>query len=76
MFMTAFTRCKQFDSVDLLESLEASFISRVDEANGPTLVTVFNSHAAWSAHIVDQTILKKEQPRQVYKSFKKYNGEF
>lgn len=74
--MTAYTRCKLFDTVDLLESLEASFISRIDEATGPTLVTVFNSHASWCAHIVDQTILKKEQPRQVLKSFKKYNGEF
>jgi hypothetical protein len=64
MFMTAYTRCKQFDSsVDLLESLESAFISRIDEANGPTLVTVFNSHSAWSVHIVEQTLLKKEQPR-------------
>lgn len=74
MFMTAYARCKQFESVDLLESLEASFLSRIDEADGPTLVTVFNSHAAWSAHIVEQCYVEKSQPPRVYKSFKKYNG--
>jgi hypothetical protein len=74
MFMTAYTRCKMFTSVDLLESLEASFLSRIDEANGPTLVTMFNSHAAWCAQLVDECVLKKEQPRQVFKSFKKYNS--
>lgn len=53
MFMTSFTRSKMFDEVDLLESLEAAFLSRIDEANGPTVCTIFNSHATWAAHIID-----------------------
>ena len=53
MFMTSFTRSKMFDEVDLLESLESAFLSRIDEANGPTICTIFNSHASWAAHIID-----------------------
>lgn len=60
MFMTAYTRNKQFDAVDLLQSLENSFLLRIDEANGPTLATMFNSHAAWCHHVVDQSIIKGE----------------
>lgn len=63
MFMTAYTRCKAFTAVDLLESLEASFLSRIDEATGPTLVTMFNSHASWCASLVDECVIKKDQPR-------------
>lgn len=70
MFMTAFTRCKQFDSIDLLKSLEASFLSRIESANGPTLVTVFNSHANWCQHIVKESEVKP-QPAKAYKNFQK-----
>jgi len=57
MFMTSFTRSKMFDEIDLLESLEAAFLSRIDEANGPTICTIFNSHATWAAHIIDQAVI-------------------
>ena len=53
MFMTAYTKSKMFGAVDVLESLESAFMARIDEASGPTIVTIFNSHASWANHIVD-----------------------
>ena len=43
------------------------------EANGQTLVTMLNAHAAWATHIIDETLIKKKQKRGVYKAFKKYS---
>lgn len=74
--MTAFVRAEMFKEVELLESLEAKFIERVDTADGATLVTMFNAHCHWANHIVDETLIKKNQARRVYKVFKKYNDSF
>ena len=73
MFMTAYCRGNMFKEVELLESLQASFLTKIDEANGQTLVTMLNAHAAWATHIIDETLIKKKQKRGVYKTFKKYS---
>ena len=43
--MTAYCRANMFNEVILFESLEAQFLRRVDEAEGPTIVTMFCAHA-------------------------------
>jgi hypothetical protein len=48
-FMTAFCRAQIFD-VHLMEALESQFISQIDQAEAPSLVTMFTSHGAWAAH--------------------------
>ena len=53
MFMTAYCRGEMFEEYELLESLESSFLSRIHEAEGQTLVTMLNAHAAWASHIID-----------------------
>ena len=59
-YMTAFARCRMFQEVDLFETLENAFIQRIDEADGVTLATMFNAHAAWANHIIDEVLLKKK----------------
>ena len=71
--MTAFVRGEMFKEVALFERLEATFIERIDEAGGPTLVTMFTAHGGWAAHVVDEVLVKKKQRRRVYKVFKKYH---
>lgn len=75
MFMTAYCRGGLFKEVELLESLQASFLAQLDQTNGQTLVTMLNAHSAWVTHIVDETLIKKSQKRKVYKAFKKYSDE-
>jgi len=75
-FMTAFVRGEMFKEVALFERLEARFIERIDEAGGPTLVTMFQAHGAWAAHVVDEVLVKKKQKKRVYKIFKKYHDLF
>ena len=65
-----------FKEVALFERLEARFIERIDEAGGPTLVTMFQAHGAWAAHVVDEVLVKKKQKKRVYKIFKKYHDLF
>ena len=75
-FLTAYARANMFEEIDLFESLEAQFIDRIDEADGPTIVTMFCAHAAWAAHQIDECLIKKKQPPRVFKIFKKYNAAF
>ncbi len=65
-----------FNEVDLFESLESQFVAHIDDADGPTTVTMFCAHAAWAAHQIDECLIKKKQPAKVFKNFKKYNSEF
>ena len=60
-FMTAFARCEMFQEVDLFETIENAFIQRIDEAEGVTLATMFNAHAAWANHVIDEVLIKKTQ---------------
>ena len=73
--MTAFCRVKMFDA-ELLDVLEHLFISRIDEAFGQTLTTMFISHAAWASEMIDQCLIQKAHPRKVYNFFKQYNEIF
>ena len=74
--MTAFCRAEMFKEVDLFECLESLFVQRIDEAEGTTLVTMFNAHSAWTLSIIDEVLVKKKHPRRVYTVFKKYNDSF
>lgn len=64
------------NEVDLFESLESQFVEHIDDADGPTIVTMFCAHAAWAAHQIDECLIKKKQPARVFKIFKKYNAAF
>ncbi len=64
------------NEVDLFESLESQFVAHIDDADGPTTVTMFCAHAAWVAHQIDECLIKKKQPARVFKIFKKYNAAF
>ena len=57
-FMVAFSKVGIFD-FDLYEALENSFVKQIDLANGETLVTFFNSHAALSYHTIEECLVKK-----------------
>lgn len=69
MFMAAFSRSEFFGDPALQESLIACFIERVSEADGPTTVTLLNAHAAWCHHIIEKTLINKQQPKRVYRAF-------
>ena len=60
MFMAAFSRAEFFDDVALQESLISCFIERIDEADGPTTVTLLNAHAAWVHHMIDTVLIQKK----------------
>ena len=75
MFAKAFTDAKMFREVELLESLQAAFLSRIDEASGEDLVAILIAHQKWGTFIVEETIEKRNQRRRVYTVFKKYSDE-
>ena len=60
MFMSAFSRAEFFGDPALQESLMNCFMDRVDEADGPTTVTILNAHAAWFHHMIDQVLIQKK----------------
>jgi len=57
MFMAAFSRAEVFGDPALQESLIATFIERIHEADGPTTVTLLNAHAAWCHHIIETVLI-------------------
>ena len=73
MFMAAFSRCDYFNDPNLQESLIACFIERIHEADGATTVTLLNAHAAWFVHVIEKTLIHKQQPKGVYRAFLNYN---
>lgn len=75
MFVKAFTDAKMFREIELLESLQAAFLSKIDEASGEDLVAILIAHHKWGTFIVEQTIEKRKQRRRVYTVFKKYSDE-
>lgn len=60
MFMAAFSRADFYDDVALQESLISCFIDRLEEADGPTTVTLLNAHAAWCHHMIDTVLIQKK----------------
>jgi len=44
MLLSAFVKAEMFEEIELFESLEAAFLSRIDEASGVCLATIFNAH--------------------------------
>lgn len=75
MFMTAFSRAQFFSDPALQESLIACFIERLSEADGPTTVTLLQAYGEWVHHMIDETLVKKKQPRRFYHAFCKYNDQ-
>lgn len=75
MFMAAFSRSEFFNDPALQESLVACFIERLNEADGPTTVTMLNAHAVWCHHMIEKTLIYKKQPKGVYRAFVKYNDQ-
>ena len=75
MFMAAFSRAEVFDDPALQESLLSCFMSRITDADGPTTVTLLNAYAAWCHHMIETVLLKKEQPKRVYRVFMQYNDQ-
>ena len=73
MFMAAFSRAEFYDDVALQESLISCFIDRLDEADGPTTVTLLNAHSAWCHHMIDTVLIQKKQPKRVYRVFIRYS---
>lgn len=73
--MAAYCRIGLFD-VDLFYGLETSFIRKIEQADGQTLVTMFVAHANWAEYLVKQCLEEKSQKRRVYTYFKNYNEEF
>lgn len=73
MFFAAFSRAEFFDDPSLQESLTSSFIEGINEADGPTTVTFLNAYAAWCHHIIEKTLIRKQQPKRVYRVFQRYN---
>jgi hypothetical protein len=55
--MTAFVRGKHFQDVSLFERLESHFVERIDEARGPTIVSMFTAHASWANHMIDECVV-------------------
>lgn len=74
--MTAYCRANMFGEVVLFEALEAQFLNKIDEVEGTTIVTMFCAHASWANHLIDECLIKKKQPRKVFKTFQKYNEAF
>ena len=73
--MTAYCRGGMFKEIELLESLQASFLAQIEQTDGYTLVTMLNAHSAWVTHVIDETLIKRDQKKRVYKTFKKYSDE-
>jgi hypothetical protein len=59
MLLSAFVKAEMFEEVELFESLEAAFLSRIEEASGVCLATIFNAHQTWAAHVMDECVQKK-----------------
>ena len=38
-------------------------------------MTLLNAHAAWCQHVIETTLIKKKQPKRVYKYFTKYSDQ-
>ena len=36
---------------------------------------MLNAHSAWVTHVIDETLIKRDQKKRVYKTFKKYSDE-
>ena len=56
LFMKAYTESGLFNEVILFESIESHFITRIDEADGPSLVTMFSAHANWMNNMVEECL--------------------
>ena len=52
LLLSTFCRSKAFD-LELLQLLESTFLDKIHEATGETLVAVFLSHTAWAKDMVD-----------------------
>ncbi len=50
-------------------------MERIDEADGETLVTILCAHAEWCHHMIDTVLIKKRQPKRVYRYFIRYNDQ-
>ena len=50
-------------------------MNKIEEADGPTTVTLLNAHAAWCHHMIETVLIKKKQPRRVYTTFTKYSDK-
>ena len=57
MFMSAFSRAEFFDDVALQESLMNCFLERIEQADGPTTVTMLNAHSAWCHHMIETVLI-------------------
>lgn len=71
--MAAFSKAEFFQDVSLQESLISCFLERINDADGPTTVTLLNAYAAWCHHMIDTILIQKKQPKRVYHVFSKYN---
>ena len=76
LFMKAYTDSGLFNEVILFESIESHFITRIDEADGPCLVTMFGAHASWMNNMVEECLKNKKQDHKVFKTFAKYSEAF
>ena len=75
MFMSAFAKENFFGDPALQESLMACFMERINEAHGTDTVTILTAHATWFQHMVKEVLLKKKQPKRVYRVFAKYSDQ-
>ena len=55
MVMNAYCKAGMFEEVELLESLEAAFMDKIDDATQSDIVVMFGAHSAWCSSIIDQT---------------------
>ena len=53
MVMNAYCKAGMFEEVELLESLEAAFMDKIDDATQSDIVVMFGAHSAWCSSIID-----------------------
>ena len=73
--MNSFAKAGILDP-ELFQKLELILIDQLELATGPQLISIFESHAEWSRHVINETVISKSQSKRVFKSFKNYNEEF
>lgn len=77
-FQNSYIMTGMFYEYKILMALEAAVLDKMErgEVDAHTTANVFNAHAHWASHMVEECIVKKVQPMKRFHDFWRYNDRF